>query len=264
MPQPDTAYYVILKSVPEEHLDDVTTELMTLFNLERANAAEVASRAPITLISRLTRRQVSNVQTHTPPLLKLGVEIEITTEPLQGRPALSWPQLPYIATHPGNVFVCPGCGDRFLVSQLDLSTHPAAPVTHGPPPAEEPALAEAAPEEEEDVAVAEVVEEEPEPAKLEPTQGEVEPVPLAEDDADKGKAFRVSIRQKLKRSQKNEVAGLLAKFQDISEKQALKLANRPLITVLKSASKQEAEAVKKEFREIGINVRVSPAAKPRG
>ena len=126
MPPSDTSYYVILKSVPPDHLDDVTTELMTLFNLERTKAAEFASHSPIILISRLTRRQVSNVQTHTPPLLKLGVEIEVVTEAPRGVAALSWPQLPYIATHPGNVFVCPGCGETIKSRLLRLPSESLA------------------------------------------------------------------------------------------------------------------------------------------
>ena len=60
------------------------------------------------------------------------------------------------------------------------------------------------------------------------------------------------------------MAALLAEFQNLPEKRAQQLTSRPLITVLKRASKEQAEQCRQKFKQIGISVRIAPAPPSEG
>lgn len=285
-----TEYCLILQSVPDLRYDGVVAELMELFNTDSAHAAQIASDTPVILISRLTEQQAHNVRTHIVRLQHLGAEVDISSSPPQGAKSLSWPAIPPIAMRPGNVFVCPGCGERFAVSRLGAA--PAA--SAGDPPQKQP---EIPPEEEDEVIEAIVLEDDTAEAQVveadllddEPVEAEVvepevveaqavmaEPADEQDTTAPDGQSpspegqeppagpaatepgfYRVSIRQKLAEPQRQQAAELISTFQGIPHEEAFELAGKALIPVLKKASSEEAHACRDEFKAIGINVRIA-------
>lgn len=281
--------FVVLRSVPEDKLDDIIAELMVLFNAEEAHARQIALHAPITLLSRVSEQQAGNARSHMLRLEKLDAVIEITSQPSAGTRSLTWPILPYIATQPANIFICPSCGDRFSVqpftAEPSATTRPA-PLTR--PEAEqveakaveiEPVAAEPVETAEvveaaevvdalEAPVAAEVVEEEPvaaTPPPLDPRVPPGDPIGLeSETPSDLEQLFRVSLRQRVKRPQKKQVAALIAKYQGVNAKQAQKLADKALVTILRRVTEEEALACKREFKKINVNVRVLPMRTIRG
>jgi ribosomal protein L7/L12 len=306
-----SVYFVVLQSVPSERQEDVVSELMVLFNIERTHATQIASNVPIVLMGRLNERQVQNARSHLVRLHKLGAAIDVATTAPAGVRALSWPVLPQIAIQPANVFMCPTCGERFVVRPFKATVPearkpapapapqpaPAPPKPAEPPPAEAAEVVEAEAAEvvdEEPVEAAEAVEEppadaepaaavarlapeEPEPAEAAEEEDEFQDVAVqatapepgaqaeaaAASKAAEGQLFRVSLRQRVKGSQREQVAQLIAKYQKVSEKEALRLLDRPMVSVLRRASKQEADACRKAFKDIGIAVVVKEMLAPK-
>ena len=284
MEQSGSSYFVVLQSVPAERLDDVVTELMILFNVERAHAMQVASNAPIILMSRLNERQAQNVRSHVIRLEKLGAGIDLVTAPPPGVRSLTWPVLPHIATQPASMFLCPSCGERFIVQAYQA----APPAPSAPPSAPrketQPAEAQGAEPEEEQIELleAEAVEEaadvEAEPP-AEQAQGEVAEAELLEEEVEEeeftdvpqpaeaeapaegeqpsaGPLYRVSLRQRVKSSQRRKAAALIAKYQGISPRDASGLLRKALVRVLPRATKEQAAACQRDFKAIGIKVHV--------
>ena len=246
---------------------------------------------------------MQNAVGHLVRLQKLGCLLDFPVAPPPRIPGLTWPSLPSIAIKPANIFICPGCGDRFIVQPYaavpaaEARLAEAEPVEAEPvdaEPVEAAEVVEVAEAVEAEAVSAEVVDAEPvaaepvpapaarpaEPARMDlapskqATPEEVEasrpekPLELQDEAGDTlpdDQLYRVSLRQRVKGSaQKKQAAALIAKYQGISEKQALKLAEKALCTIARRVSKEEAEACKKEFREIGLTVRAVPVPAQRG
>jgi len=286
MDQATPDIFVVLRSVPEDKLDDIIAELMVLFNAEEAHARQIAVNAPISLLSRVSEQQAGNARSHMLRLEKLGAVIEITSQPSADTRSLTWPVLPYIATQPANVFICPTCGNRFRVEPFTVEPSVTARPASKARPEAEPAGAEAEPVvakpvETADVVEAaeivdaaeapiatEVVEEESvaaTPPALDPSVPPGDPIELeGETPPEKEQFFRVSLRQRVKRPQKKQVAALIAKYQGVNAKQAQKLAGKALVTILRRVTEEEALACKRDFKKINVNVRVLPMRAIRG
>jgi len=67
---------------------------------------------------------------------------------------------------------------------------------------------------------------------------------------------RVSLIKKLKPTERKPVAALIAKYQGISFKEAQKAASKSVVTILRNATKEQAEECRKEFKSLGFNVQV--------
>jgi len=129
-------YRVVLKTVPAEAVESVVAELVQLFPIDRAPAAQIAQAAPIILIDKLNPAQARNVESNLVCLRRLGAEVEINSETTTLK-RLNWPVMPDIVRHAGNVIICPHCGER-------LAVHPVSSVQPVMAPAAKSAIAAAA------------------------------------------------------------------------------------------------------------------------
>jgi len=82
------------------------------------------------------------------------------------------------------------------------------------------------------------------------------PAPAAKKEETPGGSFRVSFMAKLKPAQKKPVAELIMKYGEVSASDALAALNRPIVTVLRNATEDQAEQCKKDFKALGITVQV--------
>ena len=136
-------YRVVLSSVKAESREQAAAELVLLFPIDEVSARQVLSAAPIVLIEKLTAEQAKNVDSHLACLRRLGVGIEVTANMVANAKHMRLPVKPSIALLPGNMFMCPSCGERFVVERYDRAAR-AAGASAGPrmaePVAEVPAV----------------------------------------------------------------------------------------------------------------------------
>jgi len=353
-------YRVVLKSVPPQATEAATAELMLLFPMDRAPAAQIVQAAPIVLLDKLSATQAANVDSNLGCLRALGVDIAVTSEAATfGR--VNWPVMPDITKHAGNVFICPHCGQRLAVHPFGETAALPAPAVVQPvpatpikpqglpvlqpitPPSPQSAPQPAAPvqppgrwslvpdDADDDVLelVDEPAKEEPQPAlqprpvlqprqavqpkppvqpkpAVQPVRPAVQPGPAAQaarpaavqpkpavqpakpvvqpvqaapqakaaepkeqeikilEDAKPAastksvlqKGIRVSFVAKLKPVQKQPVAEVIARYQGIPIEEALQLTGKSVVTVMRSATKEQAEECRKELKALGIPVQL--------
>ena len=136
-------YRVVLSSVKAESREQAAAELVLLFPIDEVSARQVLSAAPVVLIEKLTAEQAKNVDSHLACLRRLGVGIEVTANMVANAKHMRLPVKPSIALLPGNMFMCPSCGERFVVERYDRAAR-AAGASAGPrmaePVAEVPAV----------------------------------------------------------------------------------------------------------------------------
>jgi len=120
-------YRIALNLVPPEAVEPVVAELVMLFPIEPQSARDIVQAAPIVLVDKLTAQQARNAETHLGFLRRLGARVEITSRGLSSLKRLNLPVKPDIVRRPGNVFICPTCGDRLVVGSLGTIA-PAVPV----------------------------------------------------------------------------------------------------------------------------------------
>ena len=140
-------YRLILKAIPAQATERVVSELTALLPLDKAPAGQIVQAAPIVLLDKLTAVQARNVESSLGCLRRLGVDIALTSEATTLK-RLSWPVMPEIARHRGNVFVCPHCGERLIVQSAKAQQAAAQAVRPAEPAAAKPAPAPAAPRKE--------------------------------------------------------------------------------------------------------------------
>jgi len=118
-------YRVVLSSVKAESREQAAAELVLLFPIDEVSARQVLSAAPIVLIEKLTAEQAKNVDSHLACLRRLGVGIEVTADMVANAKHMRLPVKPSIALLPGNMFMCPSCGERFVVERYDPAARAA-------------------------------------------------------------------------------------------------------------------------------------------
>ena len=171
-------FKLVLSGVNQARLQDIVAELAEVLNIDPKMASDAIANAPIVLIAGMTQQQATILRTHLLRLVKLGAKMTLGTEPVGKAKQLQWPAPPPILRRPANFFVCPSCGERFLVQRL-----PSIPAARPAPPPSAQAPAPEAPVAEEPVE-ATPVEAEPLPAEevdegiFAEELGEAEPGPL--------------------------------------------------------------------------------------
>ena len=147
LPRPD--FKLILNAVNPARAQAVVDELMDVLLIDRKMATEAVQNAPIVLISGMTQPQAMNLRTHLVRLGRLGAQLRLTAEPVGKLKQFRWQALPPAVRRPANLFVCPGCGERFIVQrwQPAPAAQPAPmPAPARPAPAPTPASPSPAPE----------------------------------------------------------------------------------------------------------------------
>lgn len=127
-------FKLILNAVTQARLPAIIAELMEVLNIDRRTATEAVQNAPIILVAGMTQQQAANIRTHLLRLTKLGAQLRLTSEAVGKLKQFRWQALPPSVRRPANVFVCPTCGERFIVQRWG-----AAPVAAAPPAAAAPA-----------------------------------------------------------------------------------------------------------------------------
>ncbi len=178
-------FKLVLDAVDEARREDVVAELAEVLFLDRRTAGEAVRNAPIVLIAGMNQEQAANVRTHVLRLAKLGAKLRLTSEPVGRLKQLRWQALPPVVRRPANIFVCPSCGERFVVQRW-AAPEPAPPKQAEPEaPAPQPAAEAEAPQEAapaEAVPVAEAVEEVPEAEPVAEAQPVAEAEPVATEE----------------------------------------------------------------------------------
>jgi hypothetical protein len=117
----------------------------------------------------MTQQQAAIARTHVVRLARLGAKLRLTAEPIGKLKTLTWKSVPQFVRRPGNLFVCPSCGERFLVQRWQHQPAQAVAPAAAAAPAPAAAPAEPEPVEAEPVAA--------EPVEAEPVDEE----PMAEE-----------------------------------------------------------------------------------
>jgi len=140
---PRADFKLILNAVNQTRLPAIIAELMEVLNVDRKTATGAVQAAPVVLIGGLTQPQATNLRTHLLRLTKLGAQLRLTAEPVGKIKQLRWQALPPAVRRPANVFICPTCGERFVVQRWQPA--PGAPSAPRPAPPPMPQAAPAPP-----------------------------------------------------------------------------------------------------------------------
>jgi hypothetical protein len=170
---PRADFKLILDAINPAQAPAIIAELMEVLNIDRRTATAATQQAPLVLVGGMSQQQAAIARTHVVRLARLGAKLRLTAEPVGKLKTLTWKSVPQFVRRPGNLFVCPSCGERFLVQRWPHQpAQPAAPAAAAPAPAAAPAEPE--PVEAEPVAV--------EPVEAEPVEAEpVAEEPVAEE-----------------------------------------------------------------------------------
>lgn len=153
----ETHFSVVLVEVPPEGQAEIATSLGEAFHLQPEAAKQILSTAPVILFRDLAKPEVRALKPKLIEISKRGVEFRITPRPADTLPSVNWPTKPGFAQSGGgellpsvtfewqqHAFVCPGCGEAFVIRPIgktaipkrdDAKTTPTA----APPPAPKPA-----------------------------------------------------------------------------------------------------------------------------
>lgn len=194
-PPPKADFKLVLMSVNPAQAQNIAAELADVFPIDRKVALSAVQATPIVLVSGMTQQMAVNLRSHLVRLGRLGAQLRLTADPVGKLKQLRWPSPPPATLRPANIFMCPACGERFVVHRwqpavqappqpVAASAPAAAPATVAPPAAppspEETPLPEAEPvqlttAEEEAIPEAEPVE-----AELPEAEAVPEALPAAE------------------------------------------------------------------------------------
>lgn len=266
-------FKLVLDGVSEARREEVAAELKEVLLLDARTANEALSNVPIVLIAGMNQQQAANLRTHLTRLVKLGAKLRLTAEPVGRLKQLRWQALPPVVRRPGNIFVCPSCGERFIVQRwtpAPVARQAAAP---GPPaePVEAVPVAEAAGEvpeaepvvEAEPAAVAEGAFEELDAAAaadvltLEEERSTAERAGARPTAAGPpgGPRYDVSVA-KLRADKLEQLAGLLVERGGISYEEATSRCERTVVVVCRNAPSSEADDWRRALLRIGIKPRI--------
>ena len=138
-------YRLVLNSVPPEAAGAVVAELVRLFPIEAGPAKGIVKAAPIVLVDKLTPEQARNAESHLGYLRRLGADVTVTSDHLSSVKRMTLPVKPDIVRRPGNVFICPTCGDRLVVCSEGSVKLAHTPAAEEPAPAQHDAAQEPVP-----------------------------------------------------------------------------------------------------------------------
>lgn len=141
---PQGDFKLVLTGVNPANQAATVTELMDILQLDQKLTTGIVTSAaqgsPVVLLDGLSRAQAAHVRTYLARLLKLGAQLSLSAEPVGQAKRIPWPAPPPITRRPANLFVCPACGERFVVQRWQPVPAPvAAPGAVAPGPAPAPA-----------------------------------------------------------------------------------------------------------------------------
>lgn len=131
---PGADFKLVLHGVGAEQRSAIIAELMAVFQIDQATAASATENVPIVLVGGMTQPQALCLRTHIARLVKLGADLKLTSEQVGKVKQLRWQAPPAATRVPANLFVCPSCGERFVVQRWQAAAAaPAAPVPAAAP-----------------------------------------------------------------------------------------------------------------------------------
>jgi hypothetical protein len=182
---PRADFKLILDAINPAQAPAIIAELMEVLNIDRRTATAAIQQAPLVLVGGMSQQQAAIARTHVVRLARLGAKLRLTAEPVGKLKTLTWKSVPHFVRRPGNLFVCPSCGERFLVQRWPHQpAQPAAPAAAAPAPAAAPAEPQPAEPVEAEPVEAEPVAEEPELAEEPEAVEEAEPAVAAAEPLD--------------------------------------------------------------------------------
>ncbi len=285
---PRADFKLILDAIDPAQAPAIVAELMEVLNIPRQVATAATQQAPIILVGGMSQPQAAVARTHVVRLGRLGAKLRLTAEPVGKLKAMTWKSIPQFVRRPANLFVCPSCGERFVVQRWlhqtahDQAPAPPAPVSAVPvaeavaveavpaapaegvqaepaAPAPEPAPVEDVPEAEPIMAepveaVAVPAEPVPAPAPVAAAVPEPEPEPEPSSGAS-GPLYDVSVA-KVRGPKQDRLAELIAERLRISFEEASRMCERTIIMVCKGAEESEAASWRKALAGLGLKPRI--------
>jgi len=287
---PGADFKLVLDAVDPARHDEIVAELAEVLFVDQRTAAEAVRNAPIVLVAGMNQHQAANVRTHLPRLAKLGARLRLTAEPVGRLKQIRWQALPPAVRRPANIFVCPNCGERFVVERWTPGPvgepaprqEPARASQPAPAPEPKPAAGPAEAAVAEAVPVAEEAEEVPEAeaiAEAEPVntgfaelraaaaESEEEPIALEESEPSRtpaaekaapepsGPRYDVSVA-KVRPEKIDDLVELLVKRGGMSYEEARQRCERTVVVVCRNAPSSEADDWRRALLRIGIKPRI--------
>ncbi len=127
----EKTFDIILSSVDEAQTEALAPQLAKAFSLDPESAATILRSAPIVFLQGVAKPDVRTVKKHLLEISKSGAEFTITTQAAAELPRVIWAQRPKFGEAASgdlvhelrwdfgkNAFVCPGCGEAFLLRRI--------------------------------------------------------------------------------------------------------------------------------------------------
>ncbi len=111
-------YKLVLTGIDPEKLPAIVAELAEVLSLDPKIASDLAGNLPIVLIGGMSQQQAATLRTHLVRLIKLGAQMSLSAEPVGRAKQLQWAAPAPMLRRPAHVFMCPSCGERFIVQRL--------------------------------------------------------------------------------------------------------------------------------------------------
>ena len=194
---PRADFKLVLDAVKPDQAPAVVVELMEILQVDEKTATDATRNVPIVLVGGMSPQQAACLKSHIVRLARVGAQLRLTSEPVGKVKQLRWQTPPAATRRPACIFVCPSCGERFIVQRWQAPARPPAQAAaRNARPAAAPAPQAAAPAEpvEAEPIEAEALEAEPieaeaieaEPIQAEPIEAEPaeEPPPAGQGDED--------------------------------------------------------------------------------
>jgi len=242
-------FKLVLTGIDQAKRPAIIAELVEVLNIDRKTATDLTSNIPIVLIGGMSQQQAATLRTHLVRLVKLGAQMSLSTEAVGKAKQLQWAAPPPILRRPAHLFMCPSCGERFIIQRVrppELVQPAAAPAAEPEPAEAPPAEAEAVaaePAEAEAVAAepveAEAVEAEEfaaEPAEAVPAEAEPLGEPVDAEELEAGAAEDLPAEEDFSPREAESVA----------EAEAAEIPEIPEAAPIEEAAPLEAELVEAE------------------
>jgi len=250
-------FKLVLTGLDEAKRPAIVAELVEVLNIDRKTASDLAGNLPVILIGGMTQQQAATLRTHLVRLVKLGAQMSLSADPVGKAKQLQWAAPPPILRRPAHMFMCPSCGERFIIQRM----RPPEMAQPAVAPASEPERAEAASAEAEAVA-AEAVESEA--AAVEAVEAEA--VPAEEIEAEPAEAVAAEAEPVGEDLGAEGIeaaeAEALPATEELGEAEAIAEAEMPEAAAVEEAGPMEAEAVEAEPLEAEAIPVEEPAPAP--
>lgn len=220
-------FSVVLVEVPQEGQAEIASALGEALHLQPEAAKQVLSTAPVVLFRDLAKPEIRALKPKLIELSRRGIEFRITPRPADSLPSVNWPTKPGFVQSSGgellpsvtfewqqHAFVCPGCGEAFVIRPIGKPVLTKREEAKAPAPAPAPAPKPAPPKEEKKAAPPP-----PKPAPAKPAVKKVEEVEEIEEIQEISEPLEVveEIEEVQEISEPIEVADEVEEVEEIQE-----------------------------------------------